>query len=106
MNRAPIGEPPIVEPRFPAFWGPNFDWMPDQDQGSVSLIALQRMLMHCEGKTIRLLPAWPKDWNADFKLHAPYNTTVEGRVENGKVLNLKVMPESRRNDVIVMENSF
>jgi hypothetical protein len=103
-NRAPIGMPPVVEPRFPAFWGPNFDWLPDQDHGSVSMITLQRMLMQCEGKTIRLLPAWPKDWDSNFKLHAPYNTTVEGRVENGKVLNLKVTPESRINDVIVMGN--
>lgn len=20
--------------RFPAFWGPNFDWIPDQDNGA------------------------------------------------------------------------
>ena len=30
--------------RFPAFWGPNFDWVPDQDHGGVAMIALQRML--------------------------------------------------------------
>ena len=65
------------------------------------MIALQRMLMQCEGKAIRLLPAWPKEWNADFKLHAPHNTTVEGRVENGKVIDLKVTPESRRNDIVM-----
>jgi alpha-L-fucosidase 2 len=47
------------------------------------------------------VPAWPKDWNASFKLHAPNNTVVEGRVENGKVTDLKVTPESRRKDVIV-----
>jgi hypothetical protein len=50
---------------------------------------------------IRLVPAWPKDWNASFKLHAPKNTTVEGRVENGKVTDLKVTPESRSKDVVV-----
>ena len=89
--------------RFPAFWGPNNDWMPDQCHGSVTMIALQRMLMLCEGKTIRLLPAWPKEWDLDFKLHAPYNTSVEGRVENGEVIGLKVTPESRREDVVIME---
>ena len=87
--------------RFPAFWGPNMNALPDQDHGSVTLIALQRMLMQCDGDTIRLAPAWPKDWNANFKLHAPKNTTVEGRVENGKVSDLKVTPESRRKDVII-----
>jgi hypothetical protein len=91
---------PVKEPRFPAFWGPNFDWTPDQCQGSVTMIAFQRMLMQCNGREIRLLPAWPKEWTADFKLHAPYNTTVEGRVENGKVVDLKVTPESRRKDIV------
>jgi len=91
---------PVREARFPAFWGPNFDWTPDQCQGSVTMIALQRMLMQCDGREIRLLPAWPREWTADFKLHAPYNTTVEGRVENGKVVDLKVTPESRRKDVV------
>ena len=51
--------------------------------------------------TIRLVPAWPKDWNASFKLHAPKSTTVEGRVANGKVIDLKVTPESRRKDVLI-----
>ena len=67
----------------------------------MTLIALQRMLMQCDGDTIRLAPAWPKDWNASFKLHAPKNTTVEGRVENGKVTDLKVTPESRHKDVVI-----
>jgi hypothetical protein len=87
--------------RFPAFWGPNMNGLPDQDHGSVTMIALQRMLMQCDGDTIRLVPAWPKDWNASFKLHAPKNTTVEGRVENGKLTDLKVTPESRRKDVVI-----
>jgi hypothetical protein len=96
-----IGQKPRKPSRFPAYWGPNFDGTPDQCQGSVTLIALQRMLMQCDGDTIRLVPAWPKDWNASFKLHAPKNTTVEGRVENGELLDLKVTPESRRKDVVI-----
>jgi len=89
--------------RFPAFWGPNFDWIPDQCNGSVILTTLQYMLIQTDGKAIRLLPAWPADWNASFKLHAPYQTTVEGRVENGKLVELNVTPESRRKDVVVMK---
>jgi hypothetical protein len=85
--------------RFPAFWGPNFDWIPDQCQASVILSTLQYMLMQTDGKKIILLPAWPKEWNVSFKLHAPYQTTVEGRVENGKVVDLKVTPESREKDI-------
>ena len=89
--------------RFPAFWGPNFDWIPDQCNGSVILSTLQYMLMQTDGKKIILLPAWPKEWNASFKLHAPYQTTVEGRVENGKVVDLKVTPESRMKDIVNAE---
>jgi hypothetical protein len=86
--------------RFPAFWGPNFDWLPDQCHGSVIETTLQYMLMQTDGKKIHLLPAWPKDWNANFKLHAPYNTTVEGRVVNGALMDLKVTPELRAKDVV------
>ena len=86
--------------RFPAFWGPNFDWLPDQDHASVILTTLQRMLMQTDGKAIRLLPAWPADWNASFKLHAPYQTTVEGRVVNGELRDLNVTPKSRVKDVV------
>ncbi|QMW04232.1 DUF5703 domain-containing protein [Spirosoma foliorum] len=87
--------------RFPTFWGPGFDWTPDHNWGGSAMIGLQEMLMQVDGKTIRLLPAWPKDWNATFKLHAPYNTTVEGRVVNGKVENLNVTPQERMRDVIL-----
>ena len=57
------------------------------------------MLMQTDGKAIHLLPAWPKEWNASFKLHAPYQTIVEGRVVNGEVIDLKVTPETRRKDI-------
>jgi len=86
--------------RFPAFWGPNYDWIPDQDHGSVNMRALQNMLIQAEGDKILLFPAWPASWNVDFKVHAPKNTTVEGRFRNGKIEELNVFPESRRKDII------
>ena len=92
---------PVTAPRFPGFWGPNFDWLPDQCHGSVTMIALQRMLMQCDGRHIRLLPAWPQEWNVDFKLHAPGKTTVQGRIANGELVDMKVFPESRHKDVMV-----
>lgn len=87
--------------RFPVFWGPNYDWVPDQDHGSILLVAVQSLLLQSDGQQIHLLPAWPADWNADFKLHAPRNTTVSGRVEHGKLVELDVQPASRRADVKV-----
>ncbi len=86
--------------RFPAMWGPNYDWIPDQDHGSVAVIALQRMLLQYDGESIHLLPAWPKDWDVDFKLHAPRNTTIECRVRNGAITKLQVTPASRGKDVV------
>ncbi len=88
--------------RFPAFWGPGFDWTPDHNWGGSGMIGLQEMLLQTVGEKIYLFPAWPEDWNVHFKLHAPYNTTVEGVVKNGKVSSLKVSPESRRKDVVNM----
>ena len=85
---------------FQWFWRPNHDWIPDLDNGGSGMITLQSMLMQCDGRRIQLLPAWPDNWTADFKLHAPYQTTVEGHVEDGKVTNLKVTPESRAQDVV------
>ena len=88
-----------VPSRFPAFWRTG-DWVPDQDHAGVIVNALQSMLMLSYDDTIHLLPAWPDDWNASFKLHAPKNTTVEGRIKNGQVVDLTVIPESRKKDVI------
>ena len=88
--------------RFPAMWGPNYDWLPDQDHGSNIMLTLQQMLMATAGDKIILLPAWPAEWNVKFKLHAPQNTTIEGVYRNGRLERLQVMPESRRKDVQIM----
>lgn len=88
------------ESRFPAFWGPNFDWIPDQDHGSNGLMALQTMLLQSDGRKILLFPAWPKDWDVEFKLHAPFGTTVEGVYRAGKIRRLTVTPIERAKDVM------
>ncbi len=88
--------------RFPTFWGPGHDWTPDHNWGGSGMIGLQEMLMQTTGDDIRLLPAWPKDWDVDFKLHAPHSTTVQGKVRGGTVVELVVHPESRRKDVSIM----
>jgi hypothetical protein len=60
------------------------------------------MLMQTSDSTIYLFPAWPKDWDVHFKLHAPYNTTVEVSMKKGKIELMKVIPQSREKDVTVM----
>ncbi|MES2329024.1 MAG: DUF5703 domain-containing protein [Bacteroidota bacterium] len=90
------------ERRFPTFWGPGFDWTPDMNQGGSGMIGLQEMLLQTDDKKILLFPAWKKDWNVHFKLHAPYNTTVEGILINGKLVKLEVLPKEREKDVVNM----
>jgi hypothetical protein len=91
--------------RFPWFWKAGHDWIPDLDNGGSGMITLQLMLMQCDGRRIQLLPAWPANWTADFKLHAPFQTTVEGHVQNGQISNLKVVPASRTKDVVIVPAS-
>ncbi len=90
------------ESRFPGFWAATFAWVPNQDHGGVNMIALQHMLLQTEPSSdkIHLCPAWPKEWDCSFKLHAPGKTIVQGIVKDGKVVELKVTPKSRRKDVV------
>ncbi len=87
--------------RFPTFWGPGHDWVPDHNWGGSGMIGLQEMLMQTPGNQIILFPAWPKNWDVDFKLNAPGNTTVEGVLKGGELVELKVVPEGRRKDIFI-----
>lgn len=87
--------------RFPAFWGPNYDWVPDQDHGGILMKALQAMLLQSDGDVIHLLPAWPRDWDVAFKLHAPRRTVIQCEVAGGKIRGLGISPPERLKDVVV-----
>jgi hypothetical protein len=87
--------------RYPGYFQTTYDWVPDVQHASMNATALQRMLMQeVDGKII-LFPSWPKEWDVSFKLHAPYNTTVECVYKNGKVEKLIVTPESNKNSIII-----
>jgi len=86
--------------RFPAFWGPGFDWTPDHNWGGSGMIGMQEMLMQEAGNKIYLFPAWPREWDVRFKLHASDNTIVEAELQGGKVVNVKVTPQSRQQDIV------
>ncbi len=62
------------------------------DHGGVLMKAFQAMLMQTDGRKIFLLPAWPEDWDVEFRLHAPLRTGVEGTVTGGKVRDMRVTP--------------
>lgn len=86
--------------RFPAFWGPGHDWLPDHNWGGSGMIGLQDMLLQSAGDTIYLLPAWPREWDVDFRVHAPRETVVQGKVRDGALIELDVRPPQRRADVV------
>jgi len=48
---------------------------------------------------VHLLPAWPTGWNVEFRLRAPFNTTIEGRYVNGLMESLAVTPPGRLKDI-------
>ncbi len=86
--------------RFPAFWGPGFDWVPDHNWGGSGMIGIQEMLLQVDGDKIHLFPAWPKERDVHFRLHAPGNTIVEAKLKNGKIEFINVSPEERRKDIV------
>jgi hypothetical protein len=86
--------------RFPTWWGPGHDWVPDHNWGGSGMIGVQEMLMQTVDDKIYLLPTWPKAWDVDFKLHAPGNTVVECVYRSGKVEKLTVTPATRAKDII------
>jgi len=70
--------------RFPATWGPNYDWLPDQDHGSNLMLTLQSMLLQSVGDKTYTGPAWPTNWNVRFKLHALNGKLIQAGFTAGK----------------------
>lgn len=87
--------------RFPAFWGPGFDWVPDHNWGGTALLGLQNMLLQEVDEKIYLLPAWPLSKEVHFKLFASGNTTVELHWKNNQIVSLHVFPIERMADLVL-----
>ena len=58
-------------------------------------------LMQPEGKKIVLFKSWPTEWDGDFRVQAPFDTTVEGTIRSNKLVKLLVTPASRRTDLVI-----
>lgn len=98
MRNATARDPQV---RFPSFWKPGSDYVPDLDNGGVLALTLQHMLIDNNGDSIVLLQAMPEHWNVDFKLHAHDRTSVRVKADGKNINSLDVWPESRRNDISV-----
>lgn len=87
--------------RFPGFWGPNYDYTPDQCHAGNYINTIQLMLLQTEGEKVFLLPAWPEDWNVKFKLHTPGNGQVEAEWKSGKMISTKKYPASNQSEIVI-----
>lgn len=78
--------------RFPTFWEPGFDWAPDLNRGGSAMIGVQEMLLQetPEGELL-LFPAWPKEWNVTFRMHASGGRVVEGAINRG-IITSRIIP--------------
>ena len=99
--------PPAKGYRFPAFAPHEQDYEPSEDHLANMNTALQLMLLSSADDGLDnggalLFPAWPCSWNVDFKLQAPRNTTVSGKLVGGKLLELSVFPPERRVELEVL----
>ena len=75
--------------RFPTFWGPGHDWVPDHNWGGSGMIGLQEMLLQTNGNKILLFPAWPKDWDVQFKVNITGREQISGNYTQQKGLVLE-----------------
>ncbi|KJD35092.1 hypothetical protein PW52_12175 [Tamlana sedimentorum] len=92
---------PVPEQRYPGFFMSTHDGTPDVQHSSVAATALQRMILQNVNDKIILLPAFPSNWSAEFKLYAKQNTIVEGEIVNGEIKRLKVTPSTRKENVVI-----
>jgi hypothetical protein len=89
--------------RFPLYGKEGPDSCPDLDHFGSGSVASQRMLVQEAGRKLPLLPAWPADWDGDFKLHVGGGAVITGTVKDGKLSAWDIVPASRKQDVTVCQ---
>jgi len=90
---------PATGYRFQGYAPHEQDYEPSADHFANMNTALNWMLLAPADDGVGsavLLGAWPCAWDADFRLAAPHNTTVEGTFRDGTMVRLVVTPPSRR----------
>ncbi len=89
--------------RFPLYGNDVTDGVPDLDHFGSGSLALQRMLAQEGNGKIYLLPAWPGEWDADFKVHLSQGVVITGTVKEGKLTQWDITPKTRKAVVILCE---
>lgn len=61
----------------------------------IFVMASNEMLLQSDGKTIKILPAYPHDRDVSFKLAAKGGVTVEAEVTGGKLVKVLVLKDGK-----------
>lgn len=91
--------------RFPAFF-PGGDYAPDHNVGGAGMIGLQEMLLQTHHNKLHILPAWPQDWDVDYKLHAHRQTVVSCCFQDGVIRSLDLSRAKRKADVVTYHEAL
>jgi hypothetical protein len=59
------------------------------------------MLVQTEGNKVLLFPAWPKEWNVQFKIHIPGKKTIEGSYHQSSGVKFKNKPTGIRIETLI-----
>jgi hypothetical protein len=72
---------------------PRGAWSAQAIDGALGSV-LPLLLEHDPGDrgAMRLLPAWPRAWNASFRVHSGRGAAVGGLVRGGRLESLEVAP--------------
>lgn len=105
VRRFRIASPSV---RFPLYGREGADSVPDWDHFGSGSVALQRMLVQESPisnlqSRIYLCPAWPSEWDVDFKLNLQGGAIIIGTVKDGKLQHWDITPGARKADVVVGE---
>ena len=100
--------PPATGYRFDGFAPREQDYMPSEDHWANMMTAVQLMLLAPADDGLMaggalLFPSWPCAWDVDFKVAAPHNTVVSGRLVGGELQSLVVKPPERRAAITVLK---
>lgn len=81
---------------FPAFFGPNYDYLPDQCNGSGLNMAVAASLVQYNEDEVFILPAWNKKLNVKFRLPVGDNFINAEYTRGGKIIYSFEKEEKRK----------
>ncbi len=84
--------------RFPTFYVDG-DWVPDHDNGSVAQQTIQAMLVQSYRDSVLLFPAFPENWDAEFKLYTAEGVKIEAARKDGSVQIRNTAPSVPGKDI-------